>query len=244
MESKEAEEVQPVDPAPIEEVVVENTESEAPVPLENAIVADDSAPVVGSIDEPTKEEEMVVEPSPIVEETRPVEIETTQSISDSTAADSVSTHVAPVVVEKKTQVWDALNAAVYRSPQSVADLGRECSALHHVFGVDGTKKGNFSLIEDDTIVYTTASSVIFQNVTTSAKEYLMSIGDDGVGCVAVHPNRSFGFVSHCLILLLFSVLFRNLNSIFHRKMFAVGGMGYQPKIYIYSYPTKKVIHTI
>ena len=46
-----------------------------------------------------------------------------------------------------------------------------------------------SLIEDDTIIYATATAVVFQNVSTSAKEYLLSIGDAGIGCVAVHPSR-------------------------------------------------------
>jgi hypothetical protein len=76
-----------------------------------------------------------------------------------------------------------------RNPQSVADLGRECTGLHHVFGVDMSRKGDLSLIEDDTIIYATATAVVFQNVHTGVKEYLLSIDDSGVGCVAVHPSR-------------------------------------------------------
>ena len=30
---------------------------------------------------------------------------------------------------------------------------------------------------------------------------------------------------------------------FYRKLFAVGGKGFQPNIYIYSYPAKKVTNT-
>jgi len=104
-----------------------------------------------------------------------------------------------------------------RNPQSVVDLGRECTGLHHVFGVDMSRKGDLSLIEDDTIVYVTATAVVFQNVHSDVKEYLLSIDDSGVGCVAVHPSR---------------------------KMFAVGGKGYQPNLYIYSYPEKSVIKVL
>ena len=33
-----------------------------------------------------------------------------------------------------------------RAPQHVADIGRECLALHHVYGLDMTRKGNLFLI--------------------------------------------------------------------------------------------------
>lgn len=84
---------------------------------------------------------------------------------------------------------EALNIAGFRSPQHVADIGRECTALHHVFGADVSKKGNMSLIEHDTVIYATSTAVVFQNVSTAAKEYLLSVGDNGIGCVAVHPSR-------------------------------------------------------
>ena len=84
---------------------------------------------------------------------------------------------------------NALSVTSFRSQQHVADLGRDCTALHHVFGADISRKGNMSLIENDTIIYATATAVVFQNVSTSAKEYLLSISDAGIGCVAVHPSR-------------------------------------------------------
>lgn len=76
-----------------------------------------------------------------------------------------------------------------RNQQSIADIGRECTALHHVFGADIYRKGNFHLIEYDTILYSTSSTLVFQNVNTGYKEYLLSIDDNGIGCVAVHPSR-------------------------------------------------------
>jgi hypothetical protein len=85
----------------------------------------------------------------------------------------------------------ALSVTNYRNAQNVADMGRECTALHHVFGADMSRKGNMNLIEHDTIIYATATAVVFQNISTAAKEYLMSIGDGGIGCVAVHPTRYY-----------------------------------------------------
>lgn len=76
-----------------------------------------------------------------------------------------------------------------RPPQSVADLGRECLALHHVFGNDNSKRGNLHIIEDDVVVYATSSSVIFENLVSSSKRYLLGVDEGGVGCVAVHPSR-------------------------------------------------------
>jgi hypothetical protein len=40
--------------------------------------------------------------------------------------------------------------------------------------------------------------VVFQNISTAAKEYLMSIGDGGIGCVAVHPTRYDPFDNSCM----------------------------------------------
>ena len=97
--------------------------------------------------------------------------------------------VASEPVQKVERSAVPLNVTSFRSPQNVADMGRECTALHHVFGMDMSRKGNLNLIEEDTIMYATTSAVVFQNVGTAAKEYLMSISDFGIGCVAIHPSK-------------------------------------------------------
>lgn len=102
---------------------------------------------------------------------------------------SVTSAVASSQSRKERVHQEALNVVHYRSAQSVADIGRECTALHHVFGADLSRKGNMSLIEHDTLIYATSTAVVFQNVATSAKEYLMSVTDNGIGCVAVHPSK-------------------------------------------------------
>lgn len=100
-----------------------------------------------------------------------------------------------------------------RRPQSVADIGRESSALYHTFGLDTLRKKNLQLISERTIVYAVGNAVVFEDLDTKIKKYLLGLDEGGVGCVAVHPCR---------------------------KIFAVGGRGYQPKIYIYTYPDMKV----
>eukprot|EP00605_Chrysophyceae_sp_TOSAG23-4_P000185 GSChrysophyteH1.ASY1.ANO1.219.1 assembled CDS len=105
------------------------------------------------------------------------------------------------------------NLAMMKRPQAVADLGRECSSLFHNFGVDFTRKNNLCQIEQNVIIYALGNAVIFENFVEKTKKYLLGLDDGGVGCIVVHPSK---------------------------KMFAVGGRGHQPNIYIYSYPDLQI----
>ena len=100
-----------------------------------------------------------------------------------------------------------------RKRQNAAELRRPTAALHNVNGMDINKRNNMYFIESDRIVYATGNCVVFQNIWTKAKEYLLGLECNGVGCVAIHPSK---------------------------KYLAVGGVGHFPKIYIYSYPELKV----
>lgn len=100
-----------------------------------------------------------------------------------------------------------------RKGENVAELGRGDIALHHIFGADLTRVANLSFIEDDVIIYISGNAVIFENIGTGSKDYLLGIDEIGVGAVAVHPTRT---------------------------KFAVGGKGYQPNVYIYEYPSLQI----
>eukprot|EP01041_Mallomonas_annulata_P002802 gene2802-5517_t len=104
-----------------------------------------------------------------------------------------------------------------RRPQCVSELGRECTALHHVFGADLSRKGNLAFINKNVLIYATGNSVVFEDIVLKTKRYLLALDDAGVGCVTVHPSRT---------------------------MFAVGGKGFQPRIYIYSYPDLSVLKVL
>ena len=101
--------------------------------------------------------------------------------------------------------------------QAVHDLGRETSALYHNFGYDLTRKNNLQLIQDNIVIYSLGNSVVFEDFQLNTRKYLLGLDDGGVGCVAVHPSKT---------------------------MFAVGGKGFQPKIYIYSYPDLKIVNVL
>ena len=104
-----------------------------------------------------------------------------------------------------------------RRPQSVADIGRETAALYHTFGLETQRKKNLHLIEERKAVYVVGNAVIFEDLDSGVKTYLLGLDEGGVGCVGVHPCN---------------------------KIFAVGGRGFQPKIYIYSYPALQVINIL
>jgi hypothetical protein len=106
-----------------------------------------------------------------------------------------------------------IDVSSLRKPLDVADIGKDYIALHHVFGADPTRRNNISLIADDKIVYASGNTVIFENIYTAEKDFLLAIDEGGVGCVAVHPSR---------------------------KYFAVGCKGFQPNVYVYEYPSLKV----
>eukprot|EP01038_Epipyxis_sp_PR26KG_P009306 gene9306-12538_t len=101
-----------------------------------------------------------------------------------------------------------------RKPQHIADLGRECLSMYHVFGMDSTRRGNLNLIEKNKLIYVASNAVVIEDFETGSKDYLIGIDEGGVGCVTIHPSK---------------------------KIFAVGGKGFQPKIYVYSYPEMKIL---
>ena len=104
-----------------------------------------------------------------------------------------------------------------RRPQAVADLGRETSSLYHNFGTDLTRKNNLCLIESGVIMYVVGNTVVIHELSTGITKTILGLDDGGVGCVAVHPSK---------------------------KMFAVGGRGFQPNIYIYSYPELVILNVL
>jgi hypothetical protein len=91
---------------------------------------------------------------------------------------------------------ESIDIAALRSPVSVCDLGKDFVALHHVFGADITRRNNIALIENHRIVYALGNVVVFEDILTGDKEYLLSIDEGGVGCVAVHPSRYLRILLH------------------------------------------------
>jgi hypothetical protein len=110
-----------------------------------------------------------------------------------------------------------ISIPAFRKPLAVGDIGPDYLALHHIFGADVSRRNNLALITDQVLVYAAGNCVVFEDIETGEKQYLMAIDEGGVACVAVHPSRKF---------------------------FAVGCKGFQPNIYVYEYPEMKVSSNI
>lgn len=76
-----------------------------------------------------------------------------------------------------------------RRPQSMCDVGRECSAVYHIYGNDIVKRGNLLIIEENVVVYAAGNQVIFENIISGTRQCLRGVEDDGIGCIAVHPSK-------------------------------------------------------
>lgn len=100
-----------------------------------------------------------------------------------------------------------------RSPQHVNELPQDVAMLHVALGIDLSRHDNLHLIEPHILVYTLGNVVVFFNTLTLARTFVQGIDSRGVGCVGIHPMNN---------------------------KFAVGGIGYQPRIAVYSYPEMKV----
>lgn len=91
-------------------------------------------------------------------------------------------------------------ASVLRGAEGIADIGRDVLALNHVFGFDSIRKGNLHLIENDKIIFGSGPAVIIEDTSRGVRDFLLSIDDQGVGCVAVHPSRYVFSYQFCNVL--------------------------------------------
>ena len=76
-----------------------------------------------------------------------------------------------------------------RKPQSIAELDRDFINLEDIIGYDINKKGNVALIEDNVLIFTAGSSIVFLNLITKSREYLTGLDECGISSVEVHPSR-------------------------------------------------------
>jgi WD40 repeat protein len=101
-----------------------------------------------------------------------------------------------------------------RKEEVQVDVGLSKSAFNYSFGNDYSRRGNIFLIEDHRLMYVSGNTIVFEDLRSKKKEYLLGIDEGGIGCIQVHPTRT---------------------------IFAVGGKGCNPNIYIYEYPSKKIL---
>eukprot|EP00698_Gefionella_okellyi_P015023 TRINITY_DN4206_c0_g1_i1.p2 TRINITY_DN4206_c0_g1~~TRINITY_DN4206_c0_g1_i1.p2 ORF type:complete len:1598 (+),score=505.86 TRINITY_DN4206_c0_g1_i1:63-4856(+) len=89
--------------------------------------------------------------------------------------------------------------------------------LHHVFGVEVTKRNNLHYVDSETLLITGGNYVHLINAKDLSTRYVSGWDGGGIGAIAVHPSN---------------------------KYFAVAEKGQSPNIYIYSFPELELVNTL
>lgn len=176
-------------------------ESEAPADLpppasETAAPAEIAEATTG---ESATAEAATGEAAPDTAETDPAELEPLPELGNLEGYDESAKSATNVRESKRTPKMAAdwqefYEPAKLRKNESVADLGRDCLALHHAYGYDFSRRGNLFFIEDNRILYAATTAVVLENIVTGTREFVMSVDEGGVGAATVHPSRCVPFV--------------------------------------------------
>jgi len=94
-----------------------------------------------------------------------------------------------------------------------SSISRRCLKFYGVQGMPSHKHYNLSLLEDNVIIFCTGNTYQIQNIETGKKQIFFGHDSNGIGSIAVLPDR---------------------------KYFAVAERGQWPNIYVYSYPEIKL----
>lgn len=94
------------------------------------------------------------------------------------------------------------------------EVARDKVAPHHIFGLDGSRPDNLRYIERGKAMYAAGNALVILETTTMRRRLIMGIDGRGIGCFAIHLSRDF---------------------------VAVGEKGTMPNIYIYEYPSFRVV---
>ena len=66
----------------------------------------------------------------------------------------------------------------------------------------------------NTLCYVVGSAMVFENLNTRDREYILGLDEGGVSAMTIHPSKEY---------------------------FAVAGRGHRPRVFIYTYPEKEII---
>ena len=93
------------------------------------------------------------------------------------------------------------------------ELPRDEVTMHHSFGFESVKRNNLHYLSEEVIIFTVGALVQTVCLKTGEQTYLYGIDGEGVGFVAVHPEKTH---------------------------FALGEKGVNPSVYIYETQTLKL----
>ena len=104
-----------------------------------------------------------------------------------------------------------------QKPEGPDELDRSVMEMYHSFGFESVKRNNLAYLADNVIIFTVGNMTQILNLETQEQTYLPGIDGRGVGMVMVHPTREY---------------------------FAVGEKGTNPNVYMYEYPSLRLVRVM
>ena len=105
----------------------------------------------------------------------------------------------------------------FASGTAVGEMPREDLKLLHSFGFNARKRNNLLYCEGDTIMYAVGNILVILKASTMEQTFLHGLGGGGIGCLTMHPSG---------------------------KIFAVGEICERPNVFIYEYPSLRLVKVL
>ncbi|CAM9470484.1 unnamed protein product [Choristocarpus tenellus] len=121
-----------------------------------------------------------------------------------------------------TQLKDVLIDRFYAKEEfklelQYGEISRDKIAPHHTFGMSVDRADNLKYIEMGKVLYTAGNTIVVLDLSTMTRRMVFGMDGRGVGCFAIHPSQKF---------------------------IAVGEKGAAPNIYIYDYPSFRIMKVL
>jgi WD40 repeat protein len=167
-----------------------------------------------AVEETVNEEKKAEEEKPSEEQAVPVDV-----------AEEISKNETVVVEETKVEEEKEVEIQKYPRASFVPPLSEdelphhELTSLHHTFGFPTERRDNIQYIEPNILLYIAGNYLIKLDLTTTppTRTYVMGVDGRGIGAFVIHPTE---------------------------PLVVVGEKGADPNIYIFEYPSWKVVKVL
>jgi WD40 repeat protein len=120
-----------------------------------------------------------------------------------------ATPTPQVETKKAATLDDVIDLGPFQAKPELGEWNRDLVSLEHAVTFDVVRRGNLKMIDENTALSVCGSRLLILDITTMSQRFFPTVSGRGVGCVAVHPNRT---------------------------VFAVGEKGVHPFIVVYTWP--------
>jgi hypothetical protein len=135
-------------------------------------------------------------------------------------ADAADAAPPPQAAAKKAATLDdIIDLAPLLSKPELGEWNRDLVAIEHAVTFDVVRRGNLKMIDENTVLSVCGSRLLILDITTMSQRFFATVSGRGVGCVAVHPNRTVFAVGekgdHPFIVMYVAPAFHTLTVQFH-----------------------------